>query len=64
MELVEGREMFDVLNTLGRYDEEDARRLFSQLLNGILHLHQNGICHRDLKPHNILCEKGTCSVKI
>ncbi|KAH0790982.1 AGC family protein kinase [Histomonas meleagridis] len=34
------------------------RHVFSQLLMGISHIHQNGIIHRDLKPENIYFDKN------
>ncbi|CAD8170348.1 unnamed protein product [Paramecium pentaurelia] len=55
MELIKGKEMFEVINELGHYSESDAKELFQQLLSAIEYMHRNGICHRDLKPNNILC---------
>ena len=55
MELIKGKEMFEVINELGHYSESDAKELFKQLLSAIEYMHRNGICHRDLKPNNILC---------
>jgi serine/threonine protein kinase len=41
---------------LGNYTEETTKYLFKQLLDGITYLHRHGICHRDLKPNNLLCD--------
>ena len=54
MEYVEHNEMFEVLTKLGNYTEGTARDIFLQILLAIKFLHDNGICHRDLKPNNIL----------
>lgn len=58
MELAECREMFEVLQDLGHYSEAVASEIFKQILTGINYLHINGVCHRDLKPNNILVSEG------
>ena len=55
LELIKGKEMFEVINEAGHYCETDAKELFRQLLGAIEYMHRHGICHRDLKPNNILC---------
>ena len=61
MELVRAREMFEVIQRLGQYSESVASKIFRQILQAIRYLHENGVCHRDLKPNNILAsEDGQC----
>lgn len=33
-----------------RFCEETARFYFRQLVDGVQYCHENGVCHRDLKP--------------
>ncbi|CAD8117575.1 unnamed protein product [Paramecium sonneborni] len=64
MELIKGKEMFEVINETGHYSEHDAKELFKQLLSAIEYMHRNGICHRDLKPNNILCVSDKKLIKV
>lgn len=50
MEYVEQGELFDLIVRRGRLPEEEACRLFKQLVSAVAYLHQLSIVHRDLKP--------------
>jgi len=54
LELATGGELFDILFYTGKLTEEEGRTYFAQLIDGLEHLHSNGICHRDIKPQNLL----------
>ena len=43
-----------------RLTEVVFRSLVAQLLNGISHIHENGMMHRDLKPQNIMLSVSSC----
>ena len=42
----------------GHLGSRRVRPLFTQILEGVVHLHSHGIIHRDLKPANILVRDG------
>jgi serine/threonine protein kinase len=64
MELADCREMFDVIHSIGKYSEATASSIFLQILTAIHYLHSQGVCHRDLKPNNILVSDDGTIVKI
>ncbi len=51
---MEGEELFQKINRLGKLDEQSAAHYFLQLLDAIRYLQNLGICHRDIKPENII----------
>lgn len=50
MELANGGELFDRIKIDCGTREETAKIFFRQLLEGVKHCHDQGVCHRDLKP--------------
>ncbi|KAL9106320.1 MAG: hypothetical protein Q9227_008656 [Pyrenula ochraceoflavens] len=56
LEYVEGGELFDYVTTNGALEENEAVRLFCQIIAGLSYCHRFNICHRDLKPENILLD--------
>ncbi|KAL2820015.1 hypothetical protein BJX63DRAFT_444972 [Aspergillus granulosus] len=56
LEYVEGGELFDYVSKEGPLPEEEAVRLFRQIIAGLGYCHRFNICHRDLKPENILLD--------
>ncbi|OQU77359.1 hypothetical protein SORBI_3009G034200 [Sorghum bicolor] len=57
LELVNGGELFDRIASKGKLPEQEARRLFQQLIDGVSYCHEKGVYHRDLKPENILVDR-------
>ena len=58
MELCEGGDLFQKINELAEKDksfsEKEAVKIFKQLISAVSYCHSQGICHRDLKPQNIV----------
>lgn len=61
MEYCEKKTLRDVIDE--GIDEQEAWRLFRQILEGLVHIHSQGMIHRDLKPANIFLDSNN-DVKI
>mmetsp|Transcript_21780 Transcript_21780/g.37618 ORF Transcript_21780/g.37618 Transcript_21780/m.37618 type:complete len:339 (-) Transcript_21780:706-1722(-) len=54
MRFCPGGELFDHIDSSGPLEGDQARSMFRQLLNGLQHLQQLGIAHRDMSLENML----------
>ncbi|MGE0608554.1 MAG: SUMF1/EgtB/PvdO family nonheme iron enzyme [Pirellulales bacterium] len=58
MEYVEGRDLSDVVKTLGPLPIADACELVRQAAIGLQEAHEHGMVHRDIKPSNLMLTKS------
>ncbi|KAK3137564.1 hypothetical protein QOZ80_5BG0454040 [Eleusine coracana subsp. coracana] len=63
LEFVNGGELLDKIAIRGKLSEDEGRRLFQQLIDGVSYCHEKGVYHRDLKPENVLIDRKG-SIKI
>jgi eukaryotic-like serine/threonine-protein kinase len=54
MEYLEGETLEEVLTRRGKLPPGEAVRLVHQALQGLQHIHAQGLVHRDLKPSNMM----------
>ncbi|KAI8077942.1 kinase-like domain-containing protein [Gilbertella persicaria] len=57
LEYAEGGELFEYIYRQRYLKENEARRIFSQLISSVYYMHQKNIVHRDLKLENILLDR-------
>lgn len=50
-------ELFNYITSKNHLKEDEACRLFQQLISGIEYLGELGIAHRDIKPENLLLDQ-------
>lgn len=63
LEYAEGGELFHYIVENGCLHEQEAVRIFRQMISALSYCHRFNICHRDLKPENILMD-GKNNIKI
>ncbi len=56
-ELCTGGELFDKIIEKEYFTENEACKVFKQILMGVAYCHKEGIVHRDLKPENLLVDR-------
>ncbi|XP_052606567.1 putative sperm motility kinase W [Peromyscus californicus insignis] len=56
-EFAPGGDLFQRVMEEGRLQEEEAQKIFGQILSAIKYCHDLDIVHRDLKPENILLDE-------
>jgi len=54
-ESVNGGELMDHIAERAVFTEAETASVMQQLLSAVAHMHAHGVCHRDIKPQNILC---------
>jgi serine/threonine protein kinase len=57
-EYIEGGDLFDLIKTskCGALEENEAKRMFYQIILCIQYLHSSHIIHRDIKPENLVLD--------
>ncbi|WP_371496886.1 protein kinase [Kitasatospora sp. NBC_00374] len=58
MELIDGRSLAEVIGSEGTLLPRDAARVGEQVLAALDQAHRHGVLHRDVKPANVLLERG------
>ncbi|KAL2338882.1 hypothetical protein Fmac_013328 [Flemingia macrophylla] len=56
LEYVNGGELFHKISSKGKLREDESRKLFQQLIDGVSYCHTKGVFHRDLKLENVLVD--------
>ncbi|MFC1433115.1 serine/threonine-protein kinase [Streptacidiphilus sp. N1-3] len=59
MELIDGRSLAELVEQEGTLNPREAAEIGAQVLAALHRGHQVGVIHRDVKPANVLLERGT-----
>lgn len=59
MEFVEGQDLASLVRTQGAMSVAQAVEVLAQAAEGLAFAHEQGVLHRDIKPHNLMLESRT-----
>lgn len=59
MEYIEGEDLWQRVNRQGILSETEALLYIHQIAEALIIIHEKGLLHRDIKPHNILLRHST-----
>ncbi|XP_020487373.2 serine/threonine-protein kinase DCLK3 [Labrus bergylta] len=62
MELVSGGDLFETISERGKFSEEEAGLMVSDVSDALNFIHSKSIVHRDLKPENLLIERVAADI--
>ncbi|CAI5998084.1 unnamed protein product [Closterium sp. NIES-65] len=54
MEKCSGGDLLSYISRKGQVPEDEAAKIFRQLVTAVAFCHEHGVVHRDLKPENVL----------
>ena len=63
-EYISGGNLLQLITTKGKLDEPSARAITCSLLHGVMHMHNSGVIHRDIKLENVMVSNGNTSVVV
>lgn len=58
MEYAPGGDLFDYIAKFQKLDQQEAWRIFKQLVTAVGYMHSQGFIHRDIKPENIFLDSA------
>ncbi|KAL4612641.1 hypothetical protein ACB092_08G215500 [Castanea dentata] len=56
MEYAKNGDLLKYISEMGKLQEEEARKIFQQIISGVEYCHEKYVVHRDLKPDNLLLD--------
>lgn len=62
--LQRSKDLFDCITDMGRLEEEEARRMFLEIVETVRRCRDLGVLHRDIKDENILVDLSTGATRL